>query len=186
MRFCGLVLGLVIGALAASSASAVTAASPTLGDSFAITFTVKTNQNFGARPGTRYTGLNWYFQPRCQSGPCSVRVSATPSSCVSGSCPQQWPGGFLWAQELLRYSANTYTGSFVVKSNCFTAGIPYAYRQQTKVVLHVSRSARIGTTLKATRIDGTITMTGTPDSYSLQHGCQPYTGKLAFQGTRRG
>ncbi len=186
MRICGVIAIAVAAAFVAGSASANRAASPNLGDSFTMAFTVKANKNFGAAAGTRLTGLLWYFQPRCSSGPCSVAVSATPTACVSGTCPQQWPGGLLWAQQLLRYSANAYTGSFVVKSNCFSADIPYAYRQQTKVMLRVVRSTRVGTLLKATRIAGTVTMVGTPDSFSLAHGCKPYSGTLAFQGTRRG
>jgi hypothetical protein len=186
MRIVGIAIFSVVVAVAASSAGASGVTAPTLGDSFLMTFTVKANKNFGAPAGTHLTGLLWYFQPRCNSGACSVEVSATPGACVSGTCPRQWPGGLLWSHEPLRYSAGAYKGTFSVKSNCFVADIPYAYRQQTKVRLQVSRSTMVGTSLKASRVLGTLTVVGTPDSYSLAHGCQPYSGTLTFRGTRRG
>ena len=148
VRICGVATVAVVAALAVGSAGAGRVAAPNLGDSFAMVLTVKANKNFGASAGTRLQGLLWYFQPRCSSGPCSVEVSATPSSCVSGTCPRQWPLGLLWSHQLLRYAAGSYSGAFTVKSNCSTADIPYAYRQQTMVLLHVARSTRVGSLLK--------------------------------------
>jgi hypothetical protein len=171
-----------------SPAGAERSAAPSLGDSFAMVFTVTSQQNFGVPAGFRFGGLIWAFSPRCETGACPVEVSTAQGACVSGRCPQ-FPSGFIWSHEVLRPASGLYKGAFTVKSNCFqssTGNIPYAYAQRTTVSLRVTATTRFGSIVKASRIKGTLTVAGSPNSFSRARGCRAYAGTFAFTGTRRG
>jgi hypothetical protein len=132
MRICGLAAVGVMAAALAGSAGAEKAAQPNLGDSFAMVFTVKSQKNFGVRPGFRFGGLIWAFVPRCDVGACAVELSTAEGACVSGSCPQL-PTGLIWSHEVLRPASGVYKGAFTVKSNCASSSgnLPYAYNGTT-------------------------------------------------------
>jgi hypothetical protein len=134
--------------------------------------------------------LGWSFTAECATGACSVQVSTTANSCVSGTCAQP-PSPFAYTHEQLALVKGRYNGQFVVAVGCYTNASgtywPTAYSQRTWLNIAPSATAVVGsigsTSLRqVSAISGQLRVAGSPTAIGRKEGCGPYATTYSVSG----